>query len=82
MSIQTMQKVTISLPQELLVFADMKANERGVSRSKVIADLLAKYKLIEQDALSAEGYQFYAEESTNFALMSQPASQEGWDHAS
>lgn len=77
-----MQKVTISLPQELIVFADMKANERGVSRSKVIADLLIEYKLTEEDALSAEGYQFYAEESANFALMSQPASQEAWDYDS
>lgn len=72
MSIKTIQKVTISLPQELIVFADMKANERGVSRSKVIADLLTEYKLTEADALSAEGYQFYAEESTNFALWDSP----------
>ncbi|MFQ5616768.1 MAG: CopG family ribbon-helix-helix protein [Anaerolineales bacterium] len=82
MSTITMQKVTVSLPKDLLAFADMKAVERGVSRSKLIADLLADLKMSQEDALAAEGYQFYAQESEEFAAASQQAVLETWGNES
>ena len=67
----TIQKVTISLPKDLIAFADTKATQQGITRSKFIAELLAEYKLREEELLAAEGYQFYAEEAKEFARASQ-----------
>jgi len=74
------QKVTVSLPRELVAFADRRAAERGISRSKLIADLLADYKMGEEDALAAEGYQFFAQEAEEFAEASQSAVSEVLAH--
>jgi len=76
----TMQKITVSLPKDLLAFADIKAFEQGVSRSKFITDLLATFKMSQEDVIAAEGYQFYAQESEEFAIASQQATLEGWEH--
>ena len=81
MSTVTIQKVTVSLPKDLVAFADIKATERGISRSKLIADLLVEFKMSQEDVLAAEGYQFYAEESKEFALASQQATLEAWGDA-
>jgi metal-responsive CopG/Arc/MetJ family transcriptional regulator len=78
MSVVTIQKVTVSLPEDLIVFADTKATQQGISRSKFIAELLAEYKLREEDLLAAEGYQFYAQEAEEFAAASQQAVAETW----
>ncbi len=82
MSTTTVQKVTVSLPKELIAFADLKAMEQGISRSKLIADLLAEFKMSQEDALAAEGYQFYAQEAEEFAVVSQQAMLEAWDNGS
>ena len=74
------QKVTVSLPEELITFADMKAAQRGVSRSRFIAELLAEYKLGEKDILAAEGYEFFAQEAEEFAAATQNATKESWDN--
>ena len=66
----TSRKVTVSLPQDLVAFADTKAAERGTTRSHLIGDLLAELRQRERDALASEGYQFYADEALEFAEMS------------
>jgi len=62
-------RLTISLPQSLLAFTDEVANEKKISRSKVISDCLQeaaeKLKLTEME----EGYRAMAEEHRQFAEM-------------
>ncbi|MBC7264006.1 MAG: hypothetical protein H5T64_06560 [Chloroflexi bacterium] len=70
------RKVTISLPRHLLEYADRKAAQMGISRSQVLADLLAEMAARERDTLAAEGYRFYAQEAEEFAAASLPASSE------
>ena len=67
------RKVTISLPEELVVFADQWAQETRTSRSQVISLALAELKALEEARLAAEGYQFYAAEAMEFAAMSAAA---------
>lgn len=69
-----MRKVTITLPEELVIYADRRADESGTSRSQVISRALATLMLSEEEALAAEGYQFYAAEAEAFAVMSSAAS--------
>jgi len=57
------QKVTISLPRELLEFADAVAAEKGASRSGVFADLLAEKQRERLHGLMAEGYREFAREN-------------------
>jgi metal-responsive CopG/Arc/MetJ family transcriptional regulator len=56
-------KVTISLPHDLLEFADAVAAEKGETRSGVFADLLAEKQRERLHALMAEGYQEFAKEN-------------------
>ncbi|RMH21063.1 MAG: hypothetical protein D6696_06650 [Acidobacteria bacterium] len=72
------KKVTISLPEDLLRFADAKAAERKTSRSAMISELLVELRASEQDALAREGYRFYADEARAFADSSSQASAEAW----
>ncbi len=74
----TIQKVTVSLPRDLVIFADTKAAEWGITRSGLFAELLADLKNDQEDALAAEGYQFYAQEAEEFAQASQGAVSEAW----
>jgi len=76
------RKVTISLPVDLLEFADQQAIQRGLSRSRLIAEALAELKAREEAQLAAEGYRFYAEEASDFAASSQGAVAEAWGHDS
>ena len=61
------QKITISLPADLLRFADRQADRLGLSRSQVISKALAQAKVIEEERLAAEGYRFYAREAKEFS---------------
>jgi metal-responsive CopG/Arc/MetJ family transcriptional regulator len=70
------RKVTISLPRHLLEYADRTAAERGVSRSRLLAELIAELAARDRDALAAEGYCFYAQEAEEFACSCLPASSE------
>ena len=65
-------KVTISLPQSLLKFADLLAREKSLTRSGVIADLLEKEEKARTEALMAEGYREMAEENRCLAEESIP----------
>lgn len=66
----TVNKITVSLPQELVVYVNAKAAERQTSRSRVIAEILAEKKTADEDQLAAEGYRFYAEEASDFVAAS------------
>ncbi len=61
------RKITISLPGELIVFADQLAKQNNTSRSQLFSKLLADFKAQEEERLAAEGYQFYAQEASDFA---------------
>ena len=56
-------KITISLPKDLLALADRLAEDRGISRSGVIAELLEKEERARIEALMAEGYREMGEEN-------------------
>jgi metal-responsive CopG/Arc/MetJ family transcriptional regulator len=67
------RKVTISLPADLLAYADAQAERRSTSRSQVISEALAARKAAEEEALAAEGYRYYAAEASAFAEASAEA---------
>ena len=56
-------KITISLPKELLDFADHLAIEQSTSRSGVFARLLEKEEEARVQALMAKGYREMGEEN-------------------
>ena len=63
------EKLTISLPRDLILFADELASEMQVSRSKVISSCLrelADKRLREQ---MEEGYRAMAQEHRQFANL-------------
>lgn len=64
------EKVTVSLPPDVLAYADEKARAEGTSRSRVIAQALSRAKAEDEAQLAAEGYRFYADESSAFAESS------------
>ena len=68
--VSTMRKITVSLPQELVEFADAVAATMRSSRSSVIAEALAAQKDREETRLATEGYRFYAQEASEFAAVS------------
>ena len=73
-----MRKVTISLPAELVHFADQRARELSASRSQVIGQALSASRRREEERLAAEGYRYYAEEASDFAESSSRAVTEAW----
>ncbi|HSW58685.1 MAG TPA: hypothetical protein VLH15_09795 [Dehalococcoidales bacterium] len=62
-------KITISLPKDLISFADTIAGEKKISRSQVFSlclqELAEKHKVAEL----AEGYKALAKEQRRFAAM-------------
>lgn len=65
-----MRKITISLPQDLVDFADDVAHHSDISRSQVIGKALAEAKARSERRLAEEGYRYYAGESIEFAQAS------------
>jgi metal-responsive CopG/Arc/MetJ family transcriptional regulator len=63
MAQEKVAKVTISLPGELLAYADRLARKRSATRSKVIADLLKKDEQASIQRLMAEGYRKMSKEN-------------------
>ncbi len=80
--VSTIRKITVSLPQELVEFADTVAAAMEISRSEVIADAVAAQREREQARLAAEGYRFYAQEASEFAASSLQAVSEVLSHDS
>ena len=74
------RKITISLPSELVEFAEEQAARLKSTRSQVIGRTLAKAKAAEEENLAAEGYRYYAQESTEFADSSAKAVKEAMEH--
>ena len=63
----SIRKITISLPDSLVDFADREAARLNVSRSRLIARVLSEARAKEEEHLAVEGYRFYAEEASEFA---------------
>jgi len=82
MSVETtsVRKITISLPDNLVEFADREAARLNISRSRLIAQALSEIKAEEEERLAAEGYRFYAHEASEFAEASATALAEALDH--
>lgn len=78
--VSTMRKITVSLPEELVEFADTVASAMNISRSKVIAEAIAAQRKSEEAKLAAEGYRFYAQEASEFAAASLRAVSEVLGH--
>jgi hypothetical protein len=74
----TVRKLTISLPADLIDFADREAARRKISRSRLIAQALAVAEAAAKERLAAEGYRFYAGEAAEFAEASAGAVTEAW----
>jgi|JI10StandDraft_1071094.scaffolds.fasta_scaffold684627_1 metal-responsive CopG/Arc/MetJ family transcriptional regulator len=70
------RKITISLPADLLEFADRLAVQIHTSRSQVITQALATARTQEEERLAIAGYRFYAGEATEFAQASAQMSAE------
>lgn len=62
-------KLTISVPRSLISFADQVANERRISRSKVISACLQEFAEQRKLAELEEGYKVMAEEHRQFAVV-------------
>ena len=75
---EPMRKITISLPEALVAFADDWAKELSTSRSQVIGMALAAVKTREDEQLAAAGYRFYAQEASEFASTAHKAIAEAW----
>ena len=73
------RKITISLPADLLAYADAQAARLCTSRSQFISQALAKLKARDQERLAAEGYGLYAGEARDFAEQSLQAVAEALD---
>lgn len=74
----TGKKVTISLPSDLVSFADRQAERTRTSRSEVIARALREVKRLEEERRAAEGYRFYSAEAEEFAEATRTAVAEAW----
>jgi metal-responsive CopG/Arc/MetJ family transcriptional regulator len=64
------RKITVSLPSDLVEYADSRGGREQTSRSQVIAEALAEARAREQARLAAAGYRFYAGEAVEFAEAS------------
>ena len=62
-------KLTISLPKNLISFADEVASEENISRSKVISDCLREFAQKRKIRLMEEGYKAMANENREFARV-------------
>jgi len=64
------EKLTISLPKDLIVLTDEIAKEMKISRSKVISSCLQELAEKRLRAEMEEGYKAMAKEQRQFAKMS------------
>jgi len=67
------RKITVSLPTDLVDYADSRAGRDQMSRSQIIGQALAEAQARDQARLAAEGYRFYAGEAIEFAEASSRA---------
>jgi metal-responsive CopG/Arc/MetJ family transcriptional regulator len=76
---ETLLEVTVSLPEELVEYADLRAKELHTSRSEIISSALSAIRASETEKLAAEGYHHYAAEASDFAHASGRAVAESWN---
>ena len=69
-------KLTISLPRNLISFADMLAKERSTGRSGAIAIVLQESAEERERLAMIEGYKAMAEQHREFAAMTLPLANE------
>ena len=62
-------KLTISLPEELILFTDAFAKKKKISRSKAISLCLKELAEKQRITEMAEGYKFIAEDQKKFTSM-------------
>lgn len=70
---RTATKVTISLPPELLEYADAAARALGTNRSMLFQQMLRDRRHREEERLAIEGYREYAAEAAEYAAASAAA---------
>jgi Arc/MetJ-type ribon-helix-helix transcriptional regulator len=76
----SLKRITVALPEDLVLFADSQAKSRRLSPSQVLSSALVLVKEAEEERLAAEGYRFYAAEASEFAAASASAVAEAIDH--
>lgn len=64
-------KLTVSLPEELILFADRIAREKKISRSKVLSSCLQELAERHKAEEMAEGYTVMAKEQRQLAAMAE-----------
>ncbi len=69
-------KLTISLPRDLISFADKLSKERNTSRSGAIASVLQELAKERERAQMVEGYKVMAEQNREFAARTLPLANE------
>jgi metal-responsive CopG/Arc/MetJ family transcriptional regulator len=74
------EKITVSLPRELIHYADQRAAALGKTRSQIIGEAVAGLRAKDEEDLAREGYMFYAEEAATFAASSLRAVSEAIEH--
>jgi predicted transcriptional regulator len=72
-------KITITISQELVAFADAQAEALRTSRSQVMSMALTAAMAREDEQSAVNGYRFYTQEANEFAAASQKAVAEAWD---
>jgi metal-responsive CopG/Arc/MetJ family transcriptional regulator len=64
---RTTEKMTVSLPKDLIVLADKVAKEKKISRSKVVSQCLEELARKRKEELMKQGYSATAREHDEFA---------------
>lgn len=72
------QRVTVTIPEEIVAAVDSIARRTKASRSKVIARILDRAGREAQRKALAEGYQAMLVENAAFAESAQPLAAEIW----
>jgi len=62
-------KITISLPRELISLADRLAEEKKISRSRVVSECLSEFARRQWQTRMEQGYQVVAKEHEEFAEL-------------
>jgi len=72
-------KITISLPRNLVEYADQEARRVSLSRSEVISRALTQAQKARRNELAARGYAFCSQESEEFAASVASAVSDWWE---
>lgn len=63
------KNITVSIPRELIIFADKVAREKRISRSNLVANCLKELAARQLQEQLEEGYTAMAKEHKRFADM-------------